>query len=125
MQRSRNYSEILERLDARVSGSLSPKSRHWGMMLESDVRFNAVSTYPGLVVNSADDAIKQNDTSSFGFLAEHMFKIAKAHDIELKAEPPEQWSLETFTSFRDYFLKRTEKLYFAGIDFNDLPTFNM
>ncbi len=125
MQRSRNYSEILERHDARVSGSLSPKSRHWGLMLESDVRFNAVSTYPGMVVNSADDVIVQNDTSSFGFLAEHMFKIAKVHDIELRVEPPEKWTVETFTSFRDYFLKRTEKLYSAGLDFNDLPTFNL
>ena len=125
MQRSRNYSEILERLDARLSGSLSPKSRYWGVMLESDVSFNTVSSYPGLVVNSAEDAIKQNDTSSFGFLAEHMLKIAKAHDIEMNTEIPEQWTLEKFTSFRDYFLKRTESLYFAGFDFNDLPTLNL
>ena len=33
--------------------------------------------------------------------------------------------LEKFTSFRDYFLKRTESLYFAGFDFNDLPTLNL
>lgn len=125
MQRSRNYSEILERLDARVSGSLSPKSSYWGVMLESDVSFNTVSSYPGLVVNSAEDAIKENDTSSFGFLAEHMLKIAKAHDIEMNTEIPEQWTLEKFTSFRDYFLKRTESLYFAGLDFNDLPTLNL
>ena len=86
MQRSRNYSEILERIESSIIGTLSPKSRYWGIMFGND-RFENASTYPALVVNSADDAIKDNDISSFDFLAKHMFKISEAHDIDLETQP--------------------------------------
>lgn len=124
MQRSRNYSELLDKLSARVTAALSPKSTFWGIMLDSSVRFNSPASYPALVVNSADDAILQKDITSFGFLAEHLVTIAKAHHINLADEQPAVWTVENFTEFRDSFLKQTTRLYCGGFDFSSLPNHN-
>ena len=93
-------------------------------MIDSPVRFCTVSTYQALVVNSVDDAINTNDIPSFNFLVEHLDKITTAHDLEMGIEHPAEWTVENLTTYRDTFLELTKHLYFGGVDFNSLPSFN-